>query len=177
MSPSLHLLESNKFCIVLHELFHPTHHGFDDDSDPNVIGHFLVHSSYQAFRLIEDGVILPDVTMDDIEEHYYQYLRSREPVLQHPVVRNYRSIIMNEKFMRPEIAQCITLSGGECVAILKTIWLRLIQRTWKKIYKERQRILLLRCRPESLKYIQIYGKWSQECCFMPSLKGMMTYLK
>ena len=169
---------NNKFTLILYELFHPIYHGFDDNSDKNIKGHFLVHSCYHAFQLVENGIVYPDIILDDIQEDYYNYLRSRQIYTRsHPIIRNYRNIIENEKLMRPEIAQCITLSGGECVAILKTFWIRLIQRTWKRIYKEKQRIIILRSQPKSIYYRQIYGNWDKNCMVLPKLEGMIHYLK
>ena len=58
----------------------------------------------------------------------------------HPWIRNYKKLILRDDYIRPEIAQCILLKGDEKVAILKTVWLRIIQRAWKKIFQERCRV-------------------------------------
>jgi hypothetical protein len=177
MSPISNRNVNNKFSLVLHELYHPNIHGFDDDSDSNINGHFLVHSCYHSFKLVENGIIHENILLDDIEYNYYNYIRSRQIMLHHPIIRNYRNIISGEKFMKPEIAECIILSGGECVCILKTFWLCLIQRTWKRIYKERQCVLSRRCHPESIHYRQIHGIWDPSCRVLPGLKSMLSYLK
>jgi hypothetical protein len=76
-----------------------------------------------------------------------------------------------------EISQCIYLDTQECVAIIKTIWLKLIQRTWKKIYKIKKNIITLRKMPLSIRCREITGKWPSNCFDMPSLHGMLSYLK
>lgn len=55
-----------------------------------------------------------------------------------------------------EIVQTVTLEpGGECVAIIKTFWIRLVQRRWKRIFAERRRRLAPLLKP--------YGIMRREC--------------
>jgi hypothetical protein len=75
--------------------------------------------------------------------------------------------------MNPQIAQCILLESGERVCIIKTIWLKIIQRKWKKIYKERRKIISKRNEPSMLLLREITGKWTKECRNLPSLNGML----
>jgi hypothetical protein len=75
-----------------------------------------------------------------------------------------------------EIAECLYLPSEHCVSILKTFWLRLIQRIWKKIYIERKSIIKKRSNPNALFYKQIYGKWPNNCLYYPQLKGMLSNL-
>jgi hypothetical protein len=75
-----------------------------------------------------------------------------------------------------EIAECIYLPSDYCISILKTIWLKLIQRVWKKIYKEKKLIISLRRNINSLKHREIYGKWPNNCLIYPTLKGMLSNL-
>jgi len=78
--------------------------------------------------------------------------------------------------LKLEIAECIYLPSQHCVAILKTFWLKLIQRAWKRIYKERKICLARRANPNALKYREIYGKWPNSCSNFPQLKGMLFNL-
>jgi hypothetical protein len=75
-----------------------------------------------------------------------------------------------------EIAECIYLPSQHCVSILKTFWLRLIQRKWKKIINERKLIIIKRCNPNSIKYREIHGIWPNNCFIYPTLKGMLSNL-
>jgi hypothetical protein len=60
------------------------------------------------------------------------------------------------KFPTIEIAQPVVLEpGGECVAIIKTFWIRLIQRRWKRVFAERRRRLAQLLKP--------YGLLKREC--------------
>lgn len=75
-----------------------------------------------------------------------------------------------------EIAECIYLPSEHCVSIIKTIWLRLIQRTWKKIHRLRKLTITMRSHPNALKHREIYGRWPNSCSIYPGLKGMLSNL-
>lgn len=59
----------------------------------------------------------------------------------------------------------------------KTIWLRLIQRKWKKIVKKRKEIIKNRLRMESIHERQITGKWPIELRNLPSIVGCLADIK
>ena len=57
---------------------------------------------------------------------------------------------------RLEIVQPMTMEpDGECVAIIKTFWIRLLQRRWKRIFADRRRLLARLLKP--------YGLLKREC--------------
>ena len=92
----------------------------------------------------------------------------------HSIIRNYKQIIAQQNYIQLHIAKVIYLSGSECVAILKTFWIKIIQRTWKKIYIKRCTVIALRKLPISLFYRETYGKWSDNCLYLPSLQGLLS---
>lgn len=59
------------------------------------------------------------------------------------------------------------------IAIKKTFWLRLVQRRWKKIYRERCDIWARRTHLSSLRYREIYGKYQVGLRVLPTIYGMM----
>lgn len=59
-------------------------------------------------------------------------------------------------------------------AIIKTYWLRLIQRHWKNIFKKRQQIIQLQCKPQNIKYKSIHGIFPYNISQLPTLRGMMS---
>ena len=88
-------------------------------------------------------------------------------------MRNYHNIIKHPSYLNLQIGQIYYLKGDECVCVIKTIWLKLVQRSWKKIYKIRKEIKQLRFRPDSIMYRQFCGKWPQNCNYLPSIRGML----
>jgi hypothetical protein len=58
--------------------------------------------------------------------------------------------------------------------ILKTHWLRLVQRHWRKVYTERKRVIKGRKNIVNLRDREIYGKWPHSLNRIPILQGMIS---
>ena len=155
----------NSFALALCELFNPSIHGFDNSNDANVITHFLV---IDVFDDDEDTEEIDEI-IENHEDRYDEYPDS----LTHPMIRNYRNIISNYSFLQPQIVKIHYLRGDECVAIIKTFWLKIIQRSWKNIYKKRREIIRQRSMLSSLQYRETTGKWPDTCQRLPSITGML----
>jgi hypothetical protein len=186
--------DNNQFEIVLCELHNPLIHGIDNNSDPNIACHYLVHSRYKynsPYDISEeydsDNTSNYNYDSSDNEEedpnifeiipefkrHIRRNVLPYNGLTRHPFIRNYKTIISNENYIKPEIAKCVYLSGEECVAILKTFWLRLVQRTWKRVFAERKQVIRQRMRPDSLRHRETMGKWPSSCNRLPGLHGML----
>ena len=172
-----------RFQIVLCELHNPAIHGFDENSDPDVPGHYLIHSKYDSlvsnynsdYSDEEEDEYDCDIydVMREFKRHIWCNIVPSSQFSNHPFIRNYKTIVSNENYIKPEIAECLYLSGDECVAILKTFWLRLVQRAWKRVFEERKQIYARRMRPDSLRHREISGKWPTSCSKLPGLHGML----
>ena len=162
-------IENNKTGLVLCELFHPAMHGFTNESDPNVLGHYLVIGAYPCD-------FSASFSMTQVINNFQRNIRE---LLQHPRfgvhpwIRNYKEIAVRNDYIRPEIATCVMLNGDEKVAIIKTFWVRLIQRTWKKVFQERCRKLALRRGFNALQFREMHGLWPDSCGVLPGLRGML----
>ena len=153
-----------KFNIILCELYNKNIHGISSNSI--IKYNYLTISKYK---------IIDRTIYRDAKYHNNRYNNYRNK--KHDIFKNYKNIISSNNYIKPEIAQCIYLSNeNECIAILKTFWLRLIQRTWKNIYQKRILLTKKRCCLNSLKYREIYGKWPDNCNEYPRLKGMLSFL-
>jgi hypothetical protein len=93
--------------------------------------------------------------------------------LKSKTIRNYQNIIKSHKYLQPEIFEKIYVDG-RCCAIIKTFWIKIIQRSWKNIFKERVRITKLRKSLNSILYWQRNGKWPENCLYMPGLNNIMN---
>ena len=116
----------------------------DDDQEEE---EYEEYEEYGQFTPLYDNNIF------EIVEKDISYLNSpggrktlpniNHPLINHPLVRNYRKIV--KQCLRFEIALCITLSGGECIAIIKTFWIKIIIRKFKNAFKRKMwKIYLLR---------------------------------
>jgi hypothetical protein len=75
-----------------------------------------------------------------------------------------------------EIMKTHYLEDSSLSVILKTHWLRIVQRNWKRIYKLRKEILKKRCSIYSLYQWQITGRYPEGLNSLPSLVGMLCNL-
>lgn len=81
-------------------------------------------------------------------------------------------------FLRAELIETFYLPPDNyCVAVIKTIWLRLVQRTWRNVLAKRKEVIRLRCMLSSLKHLENKGRWPHSCSTMPTLRGMLAPLK
>ena len=72
---------------------------------------------------------------------------------------------------RLDIMQLCVLPDQSYSVVLKTYWLRIIQRTWKRVYSERRRILMTRML--SHHYFEIHGDYPVGLRNLPHLRGML----
>jgi len=158
---------SSRFTIALCELFNEKLHGH---TLSDVIYHYLV---YTRFKKLD---------MKCINE-YANFLNNSyiyETNLQHAIIRNYRNMMLNGNYIKPEIVEVMYLEDDNefnyCVAIIKTYWIKIIQRTWKNIFIKREEINCKRASISSLHYREIHGKWPDNCIQYPGLRGMLSNL-
>jgi hypothetical protein len=57
--------------------------------------------------------------------------------------------------------------------VIKTHWIRLIQRTWRSVLKERKRVIQIRSKVSSIMNYQIFGKHPPGATYYPTLRGML----
>jgi hypothetical protein len=188
-----------RFQIVLCELYNPQIHGFDENSHPHISSHYLVHSRYKytlPYNILgeydndnrnnnNNNNYYSDSSDDEEEDsnifeiipefkrHLRRDILPYNRLTTHPFIRNYKAIISNENYIKPEIAECLYLSGDEFVAILKTFWIRIVQRAWRRVFQERKQIIARRMRIDSLSHREIMGKWPSSCNHLPSIHGML----
>lgn len=156
-----------RFNITICELYNKRIHG---SCNSEVKYHYLVNLRYKTLNM----EIINNIIECMLYDYVYLFNLNNKS---HDIFRNYKNMITNEKYIKPEITECIYLDTGHCVGIKKTIWIKLIQRTWKNIYKKRELIIKKRCHSNSLSYRDLTGKWPNDCINYPGLKGMLSCLK
>jgi|694.fasta_scaffold17959_8 hypothetical protein len=152
-----------KYTIVLCDLYNEKVHGIANNEI--IKYNYLTINRYKTIN---------SVIYDDAK--YFNNVYNSRRNKNHNIFKNYKNIISNKNYIKPEIAECIyLLDEGQCISILKTFWIRLIQKTWKNIYKQRILINKKRYSQRSLKYREIYGKWPEDCIEYPKLRGMLRF--
>ena len=191
----------SRFNLVLCEIHYTPIHGKTCNSFPTIEGHYILIYKFDGLTGIilddeleeyytdeEDDEDEEDDDDDDIitniqhiqqlyERNYAELVEETEANankrVPHKLIRNYHNIINRVNYIKPEIAECFELPTGEYIAIIKTIWIKIIQRKWKKVYASRQNIIKIRSSPSSLYTRQTTGKWPDSCLDLPGLKGML----
>jgi hypothetical protein len=106
-----------KYVFATCERYNTFRHGIPDiNSAQNILDHYLIldiHNTFHSYMLALFHIL---------RQHQHNNTR---------IIRPFNA--------RLEIVEPILLEGGETVAILKTYLLRIVQRTWKRIYKDRQK--------------------------------------
>lgn len=146
--------------LVLCELYNPKLHHYSDLEEDwkDVATHWLniytIPINYNKSKI----------------NKYIKQLKNNLKLYSHPYIRNYENIIIHKKYFQIHLVKNIELPTGETICIIKTYWLRIIQRTWKRIYKERKEMIEKRKNINSIIYSQVYGKWPENCLCIPKLK-------
>ena len=157
-----------KYNIVLCELYNDYIHGTDLNTNIN-----KQHLVLFRFKILDIIYInrLAFTRMD-----YYTTLLNDNYNINHKIYKNYKNIISSENYIKPELAECIYLPSGDCICIIKTYWLKIIQRKWKLICKQRNHIIKCRSNPYVLFTRSLTGKWPDYCIYLPGIKGMLQEL-
>ena len=153
--------QNNKFKLVLCHHYHDTLHG--KPKDASVLTHYLVIETFNRF----------DISRMRKISDFYNMKYKEQPLwkLKHRVIKNYQTIAASGDYVKPEIAQCIDLPTLECVCIKKTIWLRLVQRAWKRVFQERRAIIANLSNPRT---IGQRGLKHMSAPSLPGLRGMLV---
>ena len=109
-----------RLCIGTCTLHHPDIHGISQDSTPGVEAHFIV-----------DDVLPAHGRLDPIPE------ARPTPRRAHPSVRAYTAVSAAVEDSA-QLMELLRLPGGEDVAIIKTVWIRLLQRHIRSWVRARQ---------------------------------------
>ncbi len=143
------------YTLAICEIFHPQLHGHDENSSPSINNEFLVYSQIDLPDFYNQSYLAEVRSL----KRYVNAIQRLHGTLDttHPAIRNYTAV--TNKCIRLEIIQTNILAGHEEVAYLKTFWLRIVQRRWKKIYKIRKALIVQRSCIRSIKERERTGQW------------------
>tara|TARA_A100001234_G_C12567864_1_gene360360 strand:- start:622 stop:1008 length:387 start_codon:yes stop_codon:yes gene_type:complete len=118
-----------KYIYATCQKFDPIIHGFDDNSSKNIDGYYMLIDTIMCFQSL---VRAKHLVSNQNSYYYYNDINSKVSI---------------------ELAEPVFMDeGGEIIAILKTFWLRIFQKTCKKrIMKNREKLAKYKKLPEILK--------------------------
>lgn len=135
------------FCVF----FNAYIHGKDENSSKNIDSHYLILHSINTdtfYNSLEFTIFMNMINIS--RSHYSRHFETNQQSMEHPVIRNYKAVVLKKNYISLEIIQHIELEGGEHVAIYKTFWLRIIQRMWKKYYYYKRQLARKLLKPHGL---------------------------
>ena len=170
-------MSQSRFNLVLCEIFNRNIHGASSNQIQAIDGHYLLIAKFDgATRMLLEDDVVEEEEDEDIYDYadfyndeYYNFIS----IAPHIIIRNYKNIVAKYDYIKPEIAECIVLDTQHHVVIIKTIWIKIIQRKWKKIYAERMIIIRRRFQITSLNTRELTGKWPRNCANLPSIYSLM----
>ena len=181
--------KNGRFNLVLCEIHYTPIHGKSKTSYKNIEEHYLLIDKFDGISgiaLDTDEEVNSDSDSDSDSDSRVAHISEVQQLCSneyatlitihfpHKTIRNYHNIISRSDYIKQEIGECFELVTGEQIVIIKTIWLRIIQRRWKKIFAKRQLIIKYRSNPTSLTLRKLTGKWPEYCIHMPGLNGLLS---
>ena len=138
------------------ELYHPKIHGNTSSSNKHINSHYIVNCILELDDFISNSY---ELELDHLTRMYNNInMHYRNKYISHPVIENYDAIIRRRDYIRLEIIETRILEGMEEIAILKTYWLRLVQRKWKRLYKNKMELVKKKMSWQYLKKREIFGR-------------------
>lgn len=113
------------------------------------------------------------------DENHYLMMNSISPELffhyDSTIIMEYLYQMSLVRLVRKPVIDVVQLVIREnCyTCVMKTFWIKMIQRTWRKVLLEKQLVLRKRGQVQSQKYFEIYGKYPEGIRVLPGLVGMM----
>ena len=72
-----------------------------------------------------------------------------------------------------DIMKLFILDDHTYTVVIKTYWLKIIQRHWKKIFSQRKYCISRRRQIKTMMYVERNGMYPYDCHSMPGLQGML----
>ena len=82
------------------------------------------------------------------------------------------SLLVDDRFPAVEIMK-LCIADHAYTVVLKTHWIRLVQRHWKTVYRQRQQTLQKRTHLDNVRYNRLRGNYSPELRHIYGAKGML----
>lgn len=136
-------MSTSNFKLAICAPFDPVIYGIDENSSPGILNHYMIVYTIELEEFYDNSY-------KDLIEFITNSTNGIEP--------------------RLDIVKCEELSGLEQVGYIKTFWLKIVQRRWKKIYKERQEMLKRRSSIVALRERQQTGQWPKHLQQWPKFR-------
>jgi len=115
--------------------------------------------SYDKQYILYANAITPTTFFQFTSNHVQSYLH------------DYSIFVTNPNI---DIMKLFILDDHTYTVVIKTHWLRIIQRHWKKVFFQRKYCLNKRKQIKTFMYFERNGRYPYDCYSMPGLQGMLS---
>jgi hypothetical protein len=149
---------NSRYQLGICEIYNSLIHGYTNRSYKNIDdGNYIVYWTIDLYSLYSNEY--KDV-ITLLRDGYYIYVTNTRDTTKHNTIRNYSKIIKDKDYVKLDIIEVIINDTGETTAILKTFWLRIFQKKWKKYYYCLMKKINLNKKIKNRVLIEINGKIS-----------------
>ena len=143
---------NSKYSLGICELYFQKIHGpCQQGPNDGVTTNYLIYCTITPEEFNTDEYLNDIALINNNYGTQLRYLNSRVfPHDLNPNIRNLLNIISRRNYIKLDIIEEKYLDGGECVAIIKTCWLKILQKTWRKKYKKRKELIRFYKNPKNL---------------------------
>jgi hypothetical protein len=127
----------SRYRLALAEMHHSIVHG------GNLTGFYLAMNLFHPTEFYDNSyreILIPFRRFYNF--HLVERILKRAPAYSqnsHEIIRNYERIVKHPSYAQLNIVQTYNGGAGELLCVLKTVWLRVFQRMWKKYYENKIR--------------------------------------
>ena len=154
---------NSQYSIAICEIHNKQLHGFDENSSSDIQSHILATYVLDAEEFYDE---INNGSMLNIMRRSYE---DRMPSLRHDNIRNYNNIVNDPSYFTFDVVKLYELDGYETVVAKKTHWIKIIQKKWRKIYNERQRIIQGRRSVRAIQVRERTGQWPKGLRYLPTI--------
>lgn len=134
----------SEYSLAFCEIHHPRIHGGDRYTPRNRFtpprGHWLSMWPLSVSNLLRGVHRWHSIALSESYILYTHHPRTAH----HPDIRNFERILLHPRYSELQIVEVYDGPGEETLCVLKTFWIRILQRKWKRIFSERQRLIAYR---------------------------------
>ena len=129
---------SSKWKVGLTEYYFPARHvnvnGLDmDKENEQNTGHIMLHYTYTNW-VMKCKNPFSDAKYC-INSFKYWAMKNVNAIKEHPIIKNYHSIVSKGRAMELNIVAPYSTEDGTCMCVIKTFWLKCFQRKWRERHK------------------------------------------
>lgn len=164
----------SKYTLGRCETYFETRHGVLQDFEKNIQDHIIFMEEYGLFETIYWSIITHSLLIRLPDNIIKQYNRINDENWMQ-IYSDVRSSIRDPYFDTLNIVHVVVINEW-ATCVIKTYYLRIIQRVWKNICKKRKHILLMRRKLSNITYKETHGTWSEGLNTYPTLRGMLSFM-